>query len=141
VENHGWRKELDKADTRVVAMNPKTWKWLAGAFLVFLLAVAIAADRGTLPQWIKGIYRFPNGDRVGHFALYGILAFLSVRAYPRQVSIAGRSLPLAVLVVVLLAALEELSQFWFPLRTPDWLDLTAGILGIFTSTLFKPRTG
>ncbi len=111
-------------------MRQNHWRWLAGAFLLFMLAVAIAADRGSMPVWVRNIYRYPGGDWLGHFILYGILAFLGIRAFSRQVSMAGRSFPLSALLVILLAALEELSQFWFPLRTPSLYDLAFGLSGV-----------
>jgi VanZ family protein len=43
-------------------------------------------------------------------------------------------LPLSALLVVLMALLEEISQFWFPLRTPDLADLSLGILGTIVGT-------
>lgn len=108
--------------------------WLFGLFAVFIGWVIVAADTGTIPLAIRAITRFPGGDWVGHFTLYGVLAWLSVRAFPRRVTIFGRGFPLAAFFVILLAALEELSQFWFPLRTPDWRDLSFGVLGILLGT-------
>lgn len=117
------------------------WRWLAGLFLLFMLFVAISADRGTIPVWVHRVYRFPGGDWLGHFGLYGTLAFLGTRGFARSVKLAGRSVPLALLVVILLAVLEELSQFWFPLRTPSWIDLGFGVAGSLLGTWLALRTG
>ena len=121
-------------------MKENLWRWAAGAFLLFMLAVAISADSGTIPPWIRSIYRFPGGDWVGHFVLYGVLALLGARAFPQRTRIAGQPIPLSVVVTIVLAALEELSQFWFPLRSPDWRDLSFGILGILTATWLALRS-
>jgi VanZ family protein len=43
-------------------------------------------------------------------------------------------LPLSALLVVSMAVLEELSQFWFPRRTPDLVDLALGVVGITVGT-------
>ena len=51
-------------------------KWLAFAFVAFILAVIVGADMGILPEAIHRLYDFPNGDKVGHFVLYGILTLL-----------------------------------------------------------------
>jgi VanZ family protein len=115
-------------------MKKNLWRLAAGSFLLFLLAIAVMADRGTLPVWIRNFYRFPGGDWVGHFVLYGGLAFLAARAFPQRVRMAGLAIPISVLVCILLAGLEELSQFWFPLRTPDWRDFAFGVLGILAGT-------
>ena len=140
MENERWGRKLGNACAKTGAMRIQLWRWSAGIFLLFMLAVAIAADRGTLPLWIRNIYRFPGGDWAGHFVLYGILAYLGAGSFHRRVRVAGRYVPLVMIVVILLAALEELSQFWFPLRTPDWRDLGFGVLGILTATWLHSLT-
>lgn len=115
-------------------MKQPLWRWLTVGFLLFMLAVVVAADTGTLPLFIRKLYRFPGGDWVGHFALYGILAWLSAHVILRRVTLLGWSFPFSALLVFLMAALEELSQFWFPLRTPSLYDLAFGLLGIILGT-------
>lgn len=105
-------------------------KLAAVLFLVFIALVVLAADRGTIPPFIRALYRFPGGDLAGHFLLYGILAFLLTRAFPRRLQIGGFSVAISSLWAVGLALAEELSQFFFPSRTPDLLDLACGLLGI-----------
>ncbi len=95
-----------------------------------MLSVAVAADLDAIPPAVRDIYRFPGGDWVGHFVLYGLMAFIGIRAFPRRAKMFSFSLPLAALATACLSALEELSQFWFPTRTPDWRDLSFGLLGI-----------
>jgi VanZ family protein len=115
-------------------MKATAWRWLSAAFLLFMLWVAVSADRGALPVWLRDIYRFPGGDWVGHFVLYGILAFLGARAFPQRLRLGPMTLPLSLLLVLLLATLEEISQFWFPLRTPDLRDLAFGFAGAAVGT-------
>jgi polysaccharide biosynthesis protein VpsQ len=120
-------------------MKQSIWRWLAVGFLLFMLAVAVAADMDTIPNFVRNIYRFQGGDKLGHFVLYGILAFLAAHAFPRRVNILGWMLPLSALLVLLMAILEELSQFWFPHRTPDIYDLSFGVLGIIVGTWLAGR--
>jgi len=115
-------------------MKQSPWRWLTVGFLLFMLAVVVAADTDTIPNMVRDIYRFPGGDKLGHFVLYGILAYLAVRAFPHRVNVFKWMIPLAALLVILMASLEELSQFWFPIRTPDFFDLSSGILGIILGT-------
>lgn len=105
-------------------------KLAAVLWLVFLALVILAADQGTIPSFIRALYRFPGGDRVGHFLLYGILACLLARAFPRRLSMGSFSPAVSSLWAVGLALAEELSQFFFSSRTPDPLDLACGLLGI-----------
>jgi VanZ family protein len=111
-------------------------KLLALAFVLFLFAVIYWADSGRMPSLFESVYRYPHGDKVGHFVLYGILAWLLNAAFPgRRISLGRISLPLGMFSALLFALLEELSQFFFPNRTPDWADLLWGWLGILAATL------
>jgi len=111
-------------------------KWLALLFVLFMLVIILLADLGAIPAPIKMIYDFPNGDRVGHYVLYGILTFLIDSAFPRTVKIASVHLLLGTLAIAVLAALEEFSQRFLPHRTPDVIDLTFSLLGIACGDLF-----
>ena len=114
-------------------------KLVALSFFLFLLAVAYWADSGTMPALLKLVYAFPNGDRLGHVVLYGLLAFLLNAALPgRRLSIGRFSLPVGAFIAVVFGALEEFSQFFFPNRTPDLVDLACGWLGIAVAT-YLPR--
>ncbi len=104
-------------------------------FLVFILLIILAADTGTMPAFIRAIYNFPGGDKAGHFILYGILAFLLARAFPRQFQVGTLSIPIATLILLIFATLEEFSQSLFSTRSFDLFDLTCSFLGILTGTL------
>ena len=114
-------------------------KWLAILFGIFVILIIILADAGTLPRYLGPFYNFPNGDKVGHFILYGILAFLIdlalFRSLPHQPSSTlktSRKL-LAVkcgLVLALVITVEEFSQQYFSYRTFDLVDLTFSYLGV-----------
>lgn len=89
-----------------------------------------------MPEVLKLIYRFPNGDRVAHFILYGLLAFLLNWAFPRHgLRIRKWWIPLGSLVALAGAILEEGSQLIFVNRTADLVDLGCGFLGILFVTL------
>lgn len=110
-------------------------KVLALAFFALLLLIAYWADTGSMPDALKVIYNFPNGDRLGHFVLYGVLAYLLTLAFPfRRYQVGGWMVPLGVLLALGLSTLEEASQLFIATRTPDLVDLAAGYLGIFAST-------
>ena len=112
---------------------------LAVLFLILILVIIVAADRGMIPSFIRAIYNFPNGDRVGHFALYGILAFLLASAFPRPAQLGRLSAPIVILVLLAFAALEEYSQQFFSTRTSDLVDLTCSFLGILSGAFLAAR--
>jgi len=114
-------------------------KILALLFLLFIVLVIVVADAGAMPPFIRALYDFPNGDKLGHFILYGILAFLLARAFPRPARLGRFSAPVVILALLVFAALEEYSQKFFSTRTSDLVDLTFSFLGILTGTWLASR--
>lgn len=49
-------------------------RW-AVAFGIMIIAIIVLADRGQL-GFLGRLYDFPNGDKVGHFVLFGLLTLL-----------------------------------------------------------------
>jgi VanZ family protein len=108
---------------------------IAFAFFLGLVAVVFAADMGWLrPQ---EVFAFKDGDKVLHFLLLGMLTLLVdlalVQAMPR--SNARMLTLLGSAVIAALSSVEEFSQLWVPVRSPDWLDLVASYAGILVATL------
>jgi VanZ family protein len=107
-------------------------KYLAILFTLFILLVIALADTNELPRFLKAFYDFPHGDKLGHFVLYGLLAYFVTTALigtfakrsPRQVAL-WTGLVLAALIGV-----EEFSQQYVSSRTFDLVDLTASYLGV-----------
>ena len=115
-------------------------KILALLFFAFILFIVIGADNGSLSSYLRGIYDFPGGDKIGHFAIYGVAAFLLAIAFPRPMLQRGRfTIPFAVIGLLIFAALEEYSQQFFPTRTSDIVDFTFSFLGILTGTWLATR--
>ena len=107
-------------------------KYISGLFLVFIIAVIVLADKGSLPPSIRALYRFPNGDKVGHFILFGLLNFIFIQAFLSSFPNQSRGLMTVSisLILALFIALEEWSQQFFPTRTFDLLDLLASYIGV-----------
>ena len=106
-------------------------KWLAFAFSIFIIVVIVLADMGTLPGLIRGLYDFPNGDKLGHFILYGILSLLLNLAFTLRPGLNLSHIILIVsLILALLIGLEEWSQSLFGSRSMDIVDLLASYAGV-----------
>ena len=107
-------------------------RYFAALFLAFIIGLIVLADADLLPDFINAIYDFPNGDKVGHFVLYGLLNFFITRAFLSSLPTRrGSWATLSVgLILALFVALEEFSQKYFASRTFSLLDLTASLLGI-----------
>ena len=111
-------------------------KWLILPVLLAFFLVAYWADNNTMPAWLKMLYAFPNGDRVGHVFIYFGISLAFNFALPARGWGWGRwFLPLGSALAFGLTIAEEVSQFFFPARTPDWVDLACGWLGILLATL------
>ena len=111
-------------------------KYISAIFLVFIITIIILADNGSLPHSIRAIYDFPNGDKLGHFVLFGLLDFFITRAffssYPSRPR--GWAALSIGLILALLIGVEEWSQKFFSNRTSDVLDLLASYAGVTTFT-------
>ena len=107
-------------------------RYFAALFLAFIIGLIVLADADLLPDFINAIYDFPNGDKVGHFVLYGLLNFFITRAFLSSLPTRrGSWVTLSVgLILALFVALEEFSQKYFDSRTFSYLDLFASFLGV-----------
>ena len=114
-------------------------KILAILFFIFILFIVVGADNGSLSSYLRGIYDFPGGDKIGHFTLYGVMAFLLARAFPKPLQLGRLSMPMAVIALIVFAALEEYSQKFFPTRTSDIVDFAFSLLGILTGAWLASR--
>jgi hypothetical protein len=104
---------------------------LAILFGLLLVLIIVGADTRSLGP-LYGVYDFPNGDKVGHFVLYGGLTLLTCLALIRlQPERPARQVALMVAgAITVVVTLEEFSQFWIDSRSPDARDLLAGYLGV-----------
>lgn len=107
-------------------------KLIAIVFTIFILEVIYLADHGALPPFLRAVYDFPNGDKLGHFILFGLLNYFITRAYlsSAQSDVSTRATLSIGLALAVFVTAEEYSQKFFPTRTFDLLDLTASVLGL-----------
>ncbi len=107
-------------------------KHISILFTIFIIVIIILADNGNIPPFIRSIYDFENGDKLGHFILYGLLTFFITRTFFSALPSKSRSwVTLSIgLILALGIALEEFSQQYFSARTFDLIDLLASFLGV-----------
>jgi polysaccharide biosynthesis protein VpsQ len=112
--------------------GPFFMKYISVLFFIFILALIILADNGNIPPFIRSLYDFQNGDKLGHFILYGLLTFFITRTFLSSLPSKSRSwATLSVgLILALGITLEEYSQKYFSTRTFDLVDLLASYLGL-----------
>ena len=74
-------------------------------------------------------------DKVAHIIMYAVFSFLCLWGYRQQYVNNGkayqkRALLLAVIISIAYGGLTEIMQeFFVPLRTGDWFDLLADVIG------------
>lgn len=101
------------------------WPMAAIGFAGFFLASMFLAYNGKLPSTLT------QNDKLAHFILYGIAAFLGHKALcHRHISIMGFFLPLFPFLFSLFTLGEELAQSFSPNRSLDPMDLVASFIGI-----------
>lgn len=107
-------------------------KYISLLFLIFIILVIVLADNGSIPPFIRALYDFQNGDKLGHFILLGLLNFFLTRAFLSAHPSKSRNwVTLSVgLILALGITLEEWSQQFFFTRTFDLIDLLASLLGV-----------
>lgn len=110
---------------------------LAIVYGALVLGIVVAADVGVLGPLVRGLHAVPLGDKVCHLVLASGLGFVaaSLPNAPRLTP----WLPVATLVVVVVAILEEISQRFIAGRTFDLLDLAADGVGIAVGTALALR--
>ncbi len=99
--------------------------------ILVIIPTIILADLGRLPGFLAVIYAFPDGDKLGHFGLYGILAFLLVAVVP----VASEQKPwrnalLSCLILIAVIGIEEVSQILLANRSADPVDFICSVLGV-----------
>ena len=110
----------------------KTSKWSIATTVAFFVVVSatILAYLKLIPHAIKDI---PYYDSVGHFMLFGMLAFsLDHALFHRTSKFTGREFPLGSMLVAVYATLDESVQYYSSTRTFDLGDLSFSLLGILS---------
>lgn len=109
--------------------NKAFWSYGFCIHLGLVLLIAVSAYLGILPTEYKGLPRY---DLVGHAVLIGLLAFFLDGMLNFRLLFFGRFLEirLAPVLILSLAALEEIAQVFSPHRTASLSDFFADAVGI-----------
>ena len=106
-------------------------KWISLLFSLFILVLIVWANTGNLPHALEMIYDFPNGDKAGHFILFGILSFLlNYTAISMLKDPPGSAVLKVSLILIILVGFEEWTQQFLTTRTSSWIDLAFSYSGI-----------
>lgn len=106
------------------------------SYTIFILAIFTLAYMGLIPLEISKI---PFYDSIGHFVLYGLWAYFAGMAFSKKIFI-GVSVPKGILIVLLIAILEESLQSLSSIRTFSLSDMYWGFIGIAVAFLVTKKT-
>jgi len=116
--------------------------YLTSAFFIFILWVIYMADTGQSSVFFDFVNAIPQGDKMGHVGLFGLLtlgANLGLRF--KRIKVGRVNIFSGTVLVSIFALLEEFSQYFAPTRTLDFLDLCADAIGITLFTVISYYLG
>ena len=109
---------------------------MAICFFVFIVWIIYLANTGGSSIFFDFVRSIPNGDKLGHIGLFGLLTLLSIIGFRfKSVSVARFRVYYGVGIVLSFVILEELSQVFIPSRTFDLVDMLANIVGIALASI------
>lgn len=112
----------------IVSESPARWDWLLWPQIALAALVTQMAYLGLLPFYLL---RWPYADKVFHFLLLGAIVFwLNLWFKGRKVQILRWTVPLAILLPLVIALLEEAAQSFSPRRTADITDFMSDLAGM-----------
>jgi len=109
---------------------------MLGVTVLFVVTLIGLADAGRARELFAWVAYLPAGDKCGHFALFGLLAFFANTALNgSRFQVGGFTILKGSLLVLIPTVLEEFSQIFVRGRTFDLWDLAADAAGIFVGGL------
>ncbi|MEM8859869.1 MAG: VanZ family protein [Chloroflexota bacterium] len=108
----------------------KKYTLLSLGFGLLLLLIIALANVGF--GFFNIVNQIPLGDKIGHFSLFGTMAFLINKALNcRTKEILGKDVLVGSLILIIFVVAEELSQIFLDYRTFDVTDLMYDLVGIY----------
>ncbi len=110
-------------------IKPKVaWRWLLWPQIALALIVTHMAYLGLLSLYLL---QWPFVDKILHFLLFGAIVFwLNLWVMGQKVRMGNWTIPLAILLPLVIATLEETAQLFSPLRTASLGDLFSDLMGM-----------
>jgi VanZ family protein len=100
-------------------------------YALFLVVIIILADSGQEIFFFSTLAKIPWGDKIGHFFLMGVMAYLLTWVtHAERLTIHGKSVLKGPFWLAVIVTLEEISQIWIANRGFSLLDLGFDYLGI-----------
>jgi len=109
-------------------------------FFIFISFIIYLADTANYNFAFRVIGHIPNGDKLMHGLLYGVMALLlNYGLNFKSKKIFGFNMQMGAIIVLTFAGLEEITQHWLPSRTCDIFDFVADTVGVVLFSLVSWR--
>jgi len=109
------------------------WSFVLIIYTFILLSIFALAYCGYIPTQLNAI---PYYDSIGHFVLYGLWGFLFAKTFEKPILTKnGFTVPLGILIIIMIAVIEEALQSLSPLRSFSLFDFLWGFTGILIACL------
>ncbi len=110
------------------------------SFFLFISFIIYLADTADYNFAFRVIGHIPNGDKLMHGLLYGIMALLLNYGLNFKSKIFfGFNMQVGAIIVLTFAGLEEITQYWLPSRTCDVFDFVADVFGVVLFSLWRKK--
>ncbi|NPA06571.1 MAG: hypothetical protein GXO54_04120 [Chloroflexi bacterium] len=107
-------------------------RYAAAAAVGVVLGISAAANMGWLQPWLRWLHAV-GGDKVGHGALFGLMAAVVVWAWPRA------KWTHVALALSAFAGMDEAVQYLMPRRAFSFADWFASLGGIWLAAWLVAR--
>jgi VanZ family protein len=109
------------------------------SFFIFISYIIYLANTADYNFAFRLIGYIPYGDKLMHGLLYGFMALFLNHGLKFNSYRFIFNLQWGGVIVLILAILEEISQYWLPSRTFDLLDIFADFIGVILFSFFKEK--
>ena len=121
--------------TRTIDSTPKSWRVISIAYAIFLSIIMIMAYIGIIPTKFT---TYPQTDKIGHFILVGLAAFLLHKVLNKK-KIIKNKIALGPLLIIIAFAIDEYAQLFSANRSCNIYDFMANVSGVIFFMLIEKR--
>jgi VanZ family protein len=126
-----------KFSSFISSMFVYRWSWVWPLLWGCIIIVLSLMPGGTGPMKMFGI---PHFDKVGHFGMYAIWAFLLYGALARLGQAGAKRVGIPVLLISVIGILLECGQYWFAEgRSFELADMVANCAGAIMGGIVGSR--
>ena len=127
---------MENLSSRQLRYNRVNVRLMFFLYCICIVSLLLLTDLGLIPEISAFLHGGFGRDKVAHFVLVGLFAWLFNSVFSLgYINLARLRIFVGTVVIVAVLTLEELTQLWIPTRHFELLDLLAGYLGMGTAEI------